>query len=305
MGTEKRDDAETVDPSDAMDELTQRGMTLWRRVRASPRPPRRLYHYTDQRGLEAILKGRALRVTHCDFMNDYREGKHARELVEAEFGRRNEPGAHEAFRRATAQLTRVQRNGTFLACFSAHGDLLSQWRAYAGDGAGFAIGLDLRGVEPATFESGEWEGPYLVAVRYKKQDAFIRDLVDLAVEELRAGTEKWPSNSLVSLSVAAANFKQSGFAEEKEWRLVWYPPPFGELRGMRSEKELGGLKLRFTRHGLAPYFDWSLGEGRDCRIREIKIGPKRPAQAWLLKEWLEILGYDDRVAVTESAVSYR
>src|SRR5690349_5290875 len=103
-----------------------------------------LFHYTDAVGFSGIVQERVIRATHFEFLNDSEETrlgertiKNALEwLAQHEGG----PAARLASRLCDdwhTALTDVA--DVYVASFCEDGDTLSQWRAYAQDGAGYSI----------------------------------------------------------------------------------------------------------------------------------------------------------------------
>ena len=99
-----------------------------------------LYHYCSALAFHSIVTSQRMRFSDINLMNDYLEfhwgyGR----FIEAI----NEIKTHvsEAFYVQIDQIiSRLQlHTHPLLACFSESGDVLSQWRAYASDGAGFVL----------------------------------------------------------------------------------------------------------------------------------------------------------------------
>jgi hypothetical protein len=108
-----------------------------------------LYHYTDGRGLSGIAESQTIWFTDYRHLNDPSELSYgvdkARDLI-----RLKETGA-DADGRAFLQYSRdmlLPKNFSwlqlFIASFSRDRDELGQWRAYADNGRGYALGLQAR-----------------------------------------------------------------------------------------------------------------------------------------------------------------
>lgn len=106
-----------------------------------------LYHYTDASGLKGIFDHQTIWFTSYDHLNDPGEITYGIEITTAllkEIGDTNDPRikmfcdlvinlyTHDNMRSAF---------GIYLASFSRDGDDLGQWRAYANNGRGCAIGF--------------------------------------------------------------------------------------------------------------------------------------------------------------------
>lgn len=133
-----------------IDSISIAGHELWRRLQGDP--PEIIYHYTNADGLVGIVSSGSLWATDLRFVNDASELDHALKSMEAAIerarGRFTSPTqANLLDRLDDAVGHREMFPSVHSVSFSANGDLLSQWRAYGGDGGGYAIGFasfDLR-----------------------------------------------------------------------------------------------------------------------------------------------------------------
>ncbi len=98
-----------------------------------------LFHYCDQSAFINIIKSKVLWASDLKKMNDPSELLHGpnilSELYDSIFpnSKVSLDGDDDSF----------SNDNLYLACsMSKNGDLLSQWRAYSNDGAGFSIGID-------------------------------------------------------------------------------------------------------------------------------------------------------------------
>jgi hypothetical protein len=106
-----------------------------------------LYHYTDGRGLKGILENQTIWFTDYRHMNDPSELLHGVEMVK-DVVRALANGADERvalFLKTVSDMFSAHNfssNLEFLiASFSRERDDLGQWRAYADNGRGYAIGF--------------------------------------------------------------------------------------------------------------------------------------------------------------------
>lgn len=115
-------------------------------------PPSVLYHYTTQTGVLGILESKCIWATEIRYLNDASEFIFFVDMVKAaiEEARGATVGLskHEILSEGVnllSGLTDLFREDTkflyFVASFTAHGDLLSQWRAYSRDDIGYSIGF--------------------------------------------------------------------------------------------------------------------------------------------------------------------
>ncbi|AKF08679.1 DUF2971 domain-containing protein [Sandaracinus amylolyticus] len=290
-----------------------------------------LWQYTDLAGLQGILTNRRIWATHIRFLNDPNEGLHTLDLLRERFEREDQPAGV----RFLSHAIEVTRAGTYLACFSSDSDRLSQWRAYARDGEGFAIGMDLRAVpshEDVGVPQNVCGGPFVVRVEYdaRAKDRAFDALFDIGgmrmlPEPLRRDPKFQAIAAGAVLRMAhfcAVTFKHQAYEEEQEWRLVWLgpcvdkappgaKPTFAQQSYSKGHPDLP-LRFRPTKYGLAPYLDWRLeppsvapsGNPPGPVIKQVVLGPKSTAEtAFAIPAFLDCTGHD--VEIRKSEASYR
>jgi len=300
----------------------------WQESTAQERPAL-LYHYTDSRGLLGMLETNTIWATEAGFLNDSAELEYVYTVVARVAERQRNGLQSQAAKKLAARLTRAREEGFFLmqsvyvACFSQERDLLSQWRAYADDGLGYAIGFD-----PATkFQVGEtragkrWDAPRLVRVTYDDAvpgslvDGFVAatlKLVDRVASQskrLEAFAAKQGESVLArGIGWLASAVKNPGFREENEWRLVF------ENHSLNGHFE--PLRFMPSRFGLTPHVDLRVARrGRHkaslLPIKELVLGPKldsmqaEMAARGLLREYQYERAKTEPFPITHSNVSYR
>lgn len=115
-----------------------------------PDEPEVLYHYTDKAGFVGIVQSRKLRATDIRFLNDPQELRYAWEalLVALEKAKTAKPEYSEAYEAALQAISMtnavdpaVSDDRLFSVSFSELGDELGQWRSYADDAKGVALGF--------------------------------------------------------------------------------------------------------------------------------------------------------------------
>lgn len=276
-----------------------------------------LYHYTTAAGALAILQSAELWATDVRFMNDSDEMTHAIRVMLSDAC--DLPCRAESAAALKQILTALSdsRDGFFAACLSANGDLLSQWRGYADDGLGYAIGLRtealLRNVR-GTQRNG------LLRVSYGSEqlrttcNQILIQLTD-ALDVLFTGDPRERERGLQFLTVGASlqlapmcvATKNSAFAEEKEYRAVLW----GRDRLVDASR-----RFKASRFGLTPYLHIPLTLHED--LVEIVHGPKlhnqlaasatRDLVARSIAKTIGSLEAEkalDKIRFTHSAASYR
>ena len=240
----------------------------------------RLFHYTDSQGFLGITDKKVLWATDCKHLNDRSEYRHACELIR-EIAR--ERGEYETDPNIKAQLRHlanfandIPTPAIGLISFSEHGDQLSQWRAYGGS-TGYAISFNFEALREKA-QSEKWLLVRCIHDRDKQRE-LLRKLIDLALngpvtsfgnDEFNALFSNSPFrpgiNIVDLLPQFALLFKNNGFSEENEWRLISV-----------NEAKHKDIKFRPGRSGVIPYFEFDLHSATGCHpiIDGVIIGPRQ------------------------------
>ena len=204
-------------------------------------PTEILYHYTNAHGLCGLIDSKKIWASSYRYMNDSQEFEYGFDLIGEIYPKPDIYPLHSNLadysfvEHLRKKKWDFQSDCLFVASFSENGNLLSQWRGYAGPHSGYAIG----------FRKKELEGgsALLVACEYEKakQKSVLKKLIDNDLPVLRAqfenglrqqGKREYPELTeyfkYVDLTVSkiaqeVISFKHESFFEEKEWRLVVGP----------------------------------------------------------------------------------
>jgi hypothetical protein len=238
-------------------------MTLLEWLTTTPPPPV-LYHYTTQNGLLGILQGNCIWATDARYLNDSSEYSFGLErIVHAiKMESKNAINKEEA-----ANLSAIceDLSPVFSVCvvsLSSEGDLLSQWRAYAGSPGGFALGMRPDYLREAAHSQGFYLAPCLYTAT-DQQEAVSRLLNE--IKERMANSKEWGLREQGTCRAAATRLamllKSDSFEEEREWRLISRP------------KKIKELEFRPGASMLVPFFRFALDERRDTYLDSVKVGP--------------------------------
>lgn len=287
-----------------------------------------LWHYTTLEGLLGILRSKSIWATHVQSLNDHSELRYVLDKLQGKWGK----GVALADQRALdvfVQQQLLQSAELYVASFCEEGDLLSQWRGYAGN-SGVAVGFDAIELMRSMHAS---RSGMLLRVLYEEDDAdeaaqyirrrvlevwreaFPEGILDFASkftgEELsltiqNKGFEKVVdaasknffqiAEEIASLGIISLRHKHPSFVEESEWRLIHQSP--------RSND---GLNYRISGNALIPYRSMPLGDAPDISpIRRIRLGPgvTDDTKLWTVRHLLASEGYE-RVQVDISEVPLR
>jgi Protein of unknown function (DUF2971) len=272
-----------------------------------------IYHYCRPEAFLEIIKHKAVWMSAYYVLND---------AMEREWGYSVFAGVLDELRDEfgndfTEQVTNAIDASTFLnvamiSCYSLDADVLSQWRAYADDGRGFAIGFDpklmkmpakqLRVLYERDAQVAELTGNLKHVFNNEKSIGFKFD------EQFKS---HWFNVGLDLIS-----YKHYGFREEKEIRLVHVSglAPHGNSfkilpLGARDEdgKEIIGpreIRFRPSNGAVVPYVSLDYTDnGKNSPVKEIVLGPRNESSESNIDIFLNTIGIDD-VRVRRSTVPY-
>lgn len=105
-----------------------------------------LYHYTDLYGLKGIIENQSFFSSNSAYLNDKEEFYYGVKLFKDALSEyvKNDSNERDIIEEVSNELNNRSESYHYVTCFSLEGDLLSQWRAYANDGKGIAIGFNLK-----------------------------------------------------------------------------------------------------------------------------------------------------------------
>lgn len=203
---------------------------------------------------------------------------------------------------------------TFCVCFSESKDKLSQWRGYAQDGKGIAIGFDKKVLEELN-QISEFHIAFGKVI-YDSPQEYVQGIIADNIKKL-----KYKSVEHVALELSG-NYrmqfpfvKNPGFEEEKEWRAV-VCSTIGHYNIPSSENILfSKVKYRTANNKLIPYIEMNFERIKQRIIKEIFIGPKSEVEVEDIVNLLSFYGYYDGieegynsqqpVAIKKSSTTYR
>lgn len=276
-----------------------------------------LYHYTSLNGFIGVLQNSSIWATHTSYQNDSSEFfhglDHAKHFAGSIF---MEDDYLSAFGwEVRHAMEQVRPDNLFIASFSEKPDLLSQWRGYCPPGAGLCLGFDIdalrkfcldRGyrLEKCIYQHTDQENsisslvdeclklfpkPSITRQEYNQLPS--KQQVDAEIDyriltsEGAAKTEakvalEWLQKQIIEV---APLFKNHGFHEEAEWRIVAHNPKVP--RNFRAAKSY-----------IAPYIELPvLGETKSDVLKEVIVGPSPNQQrcASSVQEFLKDGGFFD------------
>lgn len=230
-----------------------------------------LYHYTSITGLNSIIQSGKVWASDCRYLNDSQELVRALDLFLSNFDNEKRNALSMAFH--WHNLSRIH----CIFSLSSSPRVLSQWRAYADDGRGAAIGFNknfLRGI-------GNANTKFLVDCVYENHENFIASLIVKYKEDIESLVEMYEKagalntfwerinqnpSALEKIYRELIRIKNPAFLEEQEVRLfISAPANQGKTRVFR------GLIIPYIEHQFVPDGDDNY---KWCLVPEIWLGPK-------------------------------
>jgi hypothetical protein len=289
-------------------------------------PP--LFHYTGAAAIRGILQSGRLWASGAQYMNDWMEVVYGydiimtglRELVE----KNKLPNRSRTVFKDVLQLMQSPDSpfiDAYFIAFCEKGNLLSQWRAYAGT-QGFAIEFDPLVVagELTLTTQAPARNLRLAKIEYdpRQQSKNFRQLIEelrdtIEETQLTHSGEASSFPTLVEftrmvLSSWAATVKHPGFEEEQEWRVIFQPLITAEEKYLSTTEFVVRLEgPEFVTHVEFMPDAKVLGKrGHLLPIKSIVCGPNVPLRT--ANRALEILlrnnGYDN-VQIKRSEIPAR
>ena len=299
-----------------------------------------LMHYTSAAGLKGILESQCLWATHALFLNDAEEqtvffdAKLKAVLTLAANALRIDD-ADQVIDTLASEFTEIIRrttlkfNQTFVTSLSApssphvaeHG-LLSQWRGYGSDG-GYAIILDTKQLEVVLGterDNYDYQHMQFADVYYFNEKAPTepppeirlaeQQLKEVAGQFLAAPGESGMEGAYDAITTLSALYKNFGFHEEREVRIVAIPTHHSAREIDDSPRNLRKAVNTFVRNGcLIPYIALFAqppeGEvSTRLPITRIVVGPHKDKTRRRDAVEFALSALDIDVEVTTSSIPY-
>jgi hypothetical protein len=266
-----------------------------------------LFHYCSEAAFWGIFNSQTLWLSSVWSMNDGEELWWGRKAVGLMLGSnaRNFPPEFREF--ILASLARPDLHILpLVTSFSRNGDLLSQWRAYAEDGTGFAIKFNPKVLRkmPA----------HMTSVSYKsnQQDQLILNTLQLFYKYWKVGTGPAKlalRDVLIDFAIDLIGLKHPSFFEEREVRLVHLlvkdEDSWIDVGGHdENERPTRGVKvMKRDKHGEeVPYI--ALPFPNRSVVAGVILGPKNPLSCDEVQNKLSTLGFQG-ASVRRSSSPYR
>jgi hypothetical protein len=285
-------------------------LSLWQRALHAPAPPGgTAWHYTDAHGLMGVLSTHQLWATASLALNDTSEVTYGFDIIRrlwinTDKAELSEPCVEFVQEVLQYDFEEFAADGLFVVSASRNGDLLSQWRNYAGTD-GFAIQLDMNvplsvvvpELDPAT-ETGsidelrvlfapkeeslapivapQWAlVEYTISRQHQLGIEVLRQLVAIALEASLLGESPTRSVVMTARSLVlntAALLKHPAFRDEREVRFLCSKAFVGDVEEYRVRE---GKLVPYVR--VAANLDgdnlWTSDGSEPLPIKAVRYGP--------------------------------
>lgn len=185
-----------------------------------------MYHYCSPQTFLTILRNKTIRFSDINMLNDAEEAKWgyrvfieaANRILKREDLPNEIPTVPEEFVDKIDEIwSGFQiRLLSFVSCFSTDGDSLSQWRAYADDGRGFAIGFKAKELRRLPIQ--------ILDVLYDHKQQIEEMVIAIGATFLefqdknKDYSQPWFFERCATLAASSAALKNPAWREEKEVR---------------------------------------------------------------------------------------
>lgn len=264
-----------------------------------------LYHYCSMQSFYSIICNKNIRLSDSRCTNDYLENTWIVKTINDVLTSRFKEDYPQNVKQLLPYIEHIKFGfKPYIACFSEARDLLSQWRAYADDGNGVAIGFKFsipQGV-PFFYSGADVIGKSLSIEKVIYNDEDQKKLINETVTQCVEDSEKnifCYGNRLGLLSFV---YKNPAFYEEREWRII-------NAVIIDANNILGGaispLHYRVTNNSMISYLEFPIDKEHGlCEIEEVVLGPKNYTIADTLHSFLEMNGFH-KVKIDRSKTTYR
>ncbi|MCE6976343.1 DUF2971 domain-containing protein [Pseudomonas frederiksbergensis] len=274
-----------------------------------------LFHYTDINGFFNIIKHKKLWLSGPHNLNDHQEVHWAYHKIKSTLNKLTSDYNHDHIEFIWNQ-TNLMKLVPFSCSLSSDGDLLSQWRAYAKDGSGVAIGFNSE-LLPKTGSLPHHSAMLKNSITTLKveydnevQDGVIDQILRTTLDAMKGKETEELGNIVIEVAYKlngfATIFKNNAFKEECEWRIIHTPMIMGNTKTNKTTSNgISELCHRVSNEKLISYFEYDFSElVSQGLITHLVLGPKCAIEAYDLELFLTTSGLE-RLVFSRSRASYR
>lgn len=320
-------------------------------------PEKLVYHYCSNQKMISIIENKEMRLSDISKSNDYKElcmfypglfdrieEAYKENPFELEYKAKV---GNEAIKCLLTDIDSLigeeLRTGaitSFVTCFSGARDKLSQWRGYADDGKGGALGFSVKKLRKYADNTKELK---FVKVKYISRDELENIVREKSLEIISLWQQKnikkekffekidGPDykdmlfcilcyEDINKVMIDSLAYKDIGFEEEDEYRLFTLRPNLkfsdkdiikkfeNEYLKNYLDNDIVAEKLKFniTNDNIVPYYPINMTEISEKSIKEILLGPNNRIILSDLYLLLNNYNWDSKdIKIGYSSISYR
>jgi hypothetical protein len=265
-----------------------------------------LHHYCSSAVFMSLIQHRKFWMTSLALSNDNAEGTWALNHWLDGLGRSSPQWRTKRRLAESLVFSVLRRNFALGVCFSEEPDLLSQWRGYTANGAGFSISFHRKKLEELASLATIGSKISLTKIAYGVQDhekisSIESNLFAAFDEDASNGVESddgyiasncsyTPTKHTLQKDAVASLFtiKNGSFREEKEWRLHLFD----------RVEDIKDTTFRESGNLLSPYVALEFPVGA---IAGVTIGPTNPTPRNVVEKLLEVNNVKGSVSRSKSS----
>lgn len=272
-----------------------------------------IYHYCSVESFFSIIKSKTMWLSSAHNLNDYQEMSWFKNKLKERLLKEtiNKELLHHFF-----EAMELAEDTPYICSFSKNGDILSQWRAYANDGTGIAIGFNsnafgLKKTDTPNNNTFFINSSNLAEVVYdeKEQQSIIDNISSKAIQTINNNTDGdfehfiELTNEINKISYFCKN---PAFSEEQEVRAIYSPPQLmSNIISELSNGIVSNVKYRTSLNNITPYVEIKFPLDNAVNpILNIFLGPKCRIDERDMIGFLRSEGYHDFI-INKSSASYR
>lgn len=270
-----------------------------------------IYHYCSPFTFQQVIERKKIWLSSTSNMNDYAEGNWFSNTL-SQFLKRYQERYGKQWCESVLEQFECNHMPRYIACFSKCGDTLSQWRAYAQDGEGVAIGFDEEKLE---LEDGYFlpnidpkKSIALKSVKYLDSEEIHGALFALAEQTIARFDGELNGRSAAIFTglclTEAMVVKNPAFIEEQEKRIIYSPIFLGaeDENYIKVSNPISEIKHRISSGFLTSYFEFQIPDSK--AIAEVILGPKNKFSE---NDLFNFLAFNGLLGVTfkHSSATYR
>lgn len=277
-----------------------------------PNPPDILYHYCSNATFLSIIESNTIRLSDLSLSNDSQEGRWIGTVLNEHLKSHN--ANTDIPMKCFDEIANMPR--AFGSCLSEDGDRLSQWRAYADNASGVAIGISTNWLKYCSYPdiplcNVSFGVPKIIYIDDEHRDILPKLVHDVAHiisntrhngKAQRTLDQKAQDIFNILIKNIEINFciKNYAFHEEAEHRLILQ---FNNSSDLQNRK-INALDYAVSKNMIVPFLATSLHHEGQSPIRKVVLGPRNITPISVVEGFLAKYGHED-VKVIPSKASYR